>query len=408
MSDSIIEQLQKTAEKAMKSYTVAEGMQHLAKAFSLFSQEAARLKGSYESLQKDFDAVNKQLEGVSLYLTTLLKNISQGVLFINQSKVITIYNTSAQNILQIEEEKLLFKSYEYFFPDDYFGFSIQNSLTYGLSQKTSYITLTNHKKEKLEIEISTNYVHEGPKEHQGIVLMLQDITEKQQLQLIASRNERLKELGEITASVAHEIKNPIGGIRGYAMLLYRDLEKHPEMQEMAEQIIEGTKSLEKLVTTILQFSRPVQICLKSVDLIRLIRKLCKHIKVDPSCPNHIRVQTHIFHESLIAPIDPDALYAALLNLVMNGYQSMPNGGIITISVLKRDVSCVITISDTGCGIAEKDGDKIFSPFFTTKSKGNGLGLSETQKIIQAHGGRIDFHSRPLKGTTFNITLPLKR
>lgn len=408
MSDSILEQLQKTAEKAIKSETIAEGMQHLAKAFSLFSQEAARLKLSYERLQKDSYAVNKRLEKVSLYLGTLLKNISQGILFINRDKVITIYNVSAQKILKIEEEKLLFKSYEYSFTDDHFGFSIQNSLMYGLSRKTSYMTLINHKKEKVEVEISANYVHDADPEHQGLVLMLQDITEKQQLQLIASRNERLKELGEITASVAHEIKNPIGGIRGYATLLYRDLEKYPEMQEMAEQIIEGTKSLERLVTTILQFSRPVQICLKSVDLVELIRKLCKHIKVDPACPDHVQVQTHLFQESLIAPVDADALYAALLNLVMNGYQSMPNGGVITISMIKRDLFCVITISDTGSGIAEKDRDKIFSPFFTTKSKGNGLGLSETQKIIQAHGGRIDFHSRPLQGTTFNITLPLKR
>ncbi|MGD2169171.1 MAG: ATP-binding protein [Chlamydiota bacterium] len=408
MSDSLIEQLQQTAEKAVNSESIAEGMQHLAKAFSLFSQEAARLKQSYEKLQEDFQSVNKELSSVTLYLETFLKNISQGIIFVNKQKIITLYNEAAQKILKVNKEDILFKSFNHFFPDDFFGFSISNALNFGLSQKETYLTLTTQDKEKIEIEIFANFVHKGPTDSQGIILLLRDVTEVQQLQLIANRNNRLKELGEMAAAVAHEIRNPIGGIRGYATLLYRDLEKYPEMQEMATHIISGTKSLEKLVTTILHYSRPVSISPKTENMVPLIKKLAKHIKVDPNCPENISVDLHISSDPLLAPIDADAIYGVLLNLVMNAYQSMTSGGKIILSLMKRDLSCVLTVSDTGKGIETKDFDKIFSPFFTTKKKGNGLGLSEVQKIIHAHNGKIDVHSQLGKGTTFTIILPLRR
>jgi len=408
MSDSLIEQLQKSAEMAMNSNSLSEGVQHLAKAFSLFSKEAKKIKADYTLLQKQFETVNKELSCVSLYLKSLLKNINQAIIFINKDGIITIYNEAAERLLLKKQSEILFKPFSNFFKDDYFGFSIQKALEYGLSQKLRYMTLRCSNGEKVEVELNTNFVHEGPKEHQGIVLILNDITEKSELQLIANRNDRMKEIGEMAASVAHEIRNPLGGIRGYATLLFRDLSSYPEMREMADQIIEGTKTLERFVSTILQYSRPVQIITQMKDISLIIRNLKKLIEVDPTCPENLQVDLHISNDPLFAPIDADAIKRAFLNLIVNAYHSMPQGGKLTISLMKRDLSCIITLSDTGTGIISEDLNKIFSPFFTTKKKGNGLGLAETQKIIHAHNGKIDVHSSKGKGTTFTITLPLRR
>ncbi len=103
------------------------------------------------------------------------------------------------------------------------------------------------------MEISTSFVYDGPKLYHGMILLLRDIGEKQKLQNIAGRNDRMKELGELAATVAHEIRNPLGGIRGYASLLMRDLEESPHLQEMAGYIIEGTKALEKMVSAVLHY-----------------------------------------------------------------------------------------------------------------------------------------------------------
>jgi PAS domain S-box-containing protein len=408
MSDSLIEQLQKSAENAMKSNSFTEGSKHLAKAFSLFSEEAKKIKVEYSLMQKQFEITYEKLNCVSLYLKLLLKNINQAIIFINQNHTITLYNEAAEKLLIKKQKDVLFKPFHAFFKDNCFGFSIQNALKYGLSQNLRYLTMKTVNNQKVEVEVNTNFVYEGPKEHQGIIIIINDITEKNELQLIANRNDRMKEIGEITANVAHEIRNPLGGIRGYATLLFRDLSYDKKLQEMTEHIIEGTKTLERFVTTILQYSKPVQIMTEMEDISIIIKNLKKHIEVDPTCPENIQVALHISNEKLFVPIDKDAIKRAFLNLIVNAYQSMLSGGSLTISLLKRDLSCVICISDTGNGISNENINKIFSPFFTTKSKGNGLGLAETQKIIQAHNGRIDVYSKPNYGTTFTITLPLRR
>jgi signal transduction histidine kinase len=122
----------------------------------------------------------------------------------------------------------------------------------------------------------------------------------------------------------------------------------------------------------------------------------------------VRLAMHIPDAPLLAPIDTEALKSALLNLIFNAFHAMPNGGILTLSLLKMETSYQIAVTDTGVGIEEEHLKNLFAPFFTTKQMGNGLGLVEAQKIVQAHFGAIDVRSRIGKGTTFTITLPLKR
>lgn len=406
MSDNILQQLQLSADSALKSQSVEEGVQHLSRAFALFSEEAARLKSAYSKLQERFQTVNQEL-GVKVaelsrlthYLNNILKNISDAILFVDLEGTVTLFNEAAQKLLKKKGEEVLFKKFWSVFPDETFGFSMKEALKFGISHKLLY---------RKEMEISTMFVYEGPKWYHGMILVLRDISEKQKLQLIANRNDRMKELGEMAATVAHEIRNPLGGIRGYASLLYRDLESAKHLQEMAGFIIDGTKSLEKVVSAVLHYSKPVQVQPQTLDLGAFLKQVGKFIKVDPAFPPNVKLALHIPDSPLLAPIDPEALKSALLNLIFNAFQAMPYGGTLTISLLKMETSCQIAVTDTGMGMEEEALQSLFSPFFTTKQKGNGLGLVETQKIIQAHFGAIDVRSQPEKGTTFTLTLPLKR
>jgi PAS domain S-box-containing protein len=418
MTDSLHLELQKAINRARESHNIDEGIKHLAMAFSLFSSETNRLGEAYSQLQNRFEQVSNQLEKsdkelrnkvielntLSNYLGNILKNISQGILFIDTQGIITTCNQAACKILKIEEKDTLLKNFWNLFPDNYFGFSLKNALFLGGSQSLHYITLSDKKK---EIEVSSSFVHDKLTQYQGLIILLRDVTQIQKLQIIANRNDRMKDLGEMAATVAHEIRNPLGGIRGYASLLIRDLENFPHLKEMVTNIIEGTKSLEKLVNNVLHFSRPIQIHPQNHDLCILIKEIVKFIKVDPSLPKSIEIQTHFLQPSFFVHVDKEIFKSAILNLIMNAVQSIEEKGKIILSVSKHYENCIISISDTGKGIDEKDIDKIFSPFFTTKEKGNGLGLSEAYKIIQAHFGSIDVHSQT-EGTTFTITLPLKR
>lgn len=406
MSDHILQQLQQSADAALKSESVQEGVQHLSRAFALFSEEASRLKSAYAKLQERFQTVNQELgvkaanlSRLTHYLNNILKHISDAILFVDLEGTVTILNDAAQKLLKIKAEDALFKKFWESFADDFFGFSMREALKFGISHRLLY---------RKEMEISTTFVYEGPKLYHGMILVLRDISEKQKLQLIANRNDRMKELGEMAATVAHEIRNPLGGIRGYASLLYRDLEKEKHLQEMAGYIIDGTKSLEKVVSAVLHYSKPIQIQPQTLDVGAYLKQIGKFIKVDPAFPSNVKLALHIPDSPLLAPIDPEALKSAMLNLIFNAFQAMPLGGTLTISLLKMETTCQIALTDTGVGMEEEQLKSLFSPFFTTKQKGNGLGLVETQKIVQAHFGAIDVRSLPGKGTTFTVTLPLKR
>jgi len=415
MSDTtIIDQLRKTADLALKSTTIHEGMRHLARAFSLFSKETARLKKSYRELQEEFEQSREETHNVlsqkvqelntlSYFLNNILKKITQGILFIDLTGTVTIMNEEAEKILKRNANQVLFNRFWNFFPDDFFGFSMRDALNFGLSQKAAYVLF-----DSKEIEVSTTFVFEGPKASHGMILILRDITQMQKLQILANRNDRMKDLGEMAATVAHEIRNPLGGIRGYATLLHRELKENPELQEMSQAIIDGTKTLDRLVARVLHYARPIEIEPKQTDLVLFLRKVCKFIKADPSFPKNVRLQMHLPIESFQAPVDEESMRRALLNLMVNAFQAMPEGGNLTVSLIKNDPTVLISISDTGEGIDKKNIEKIFSPFFTTKQKGNGLGLSEAHKIIQAHYGTLEVRSNKGKGTTFTIILPLRR
>lgn len=410
MSKDLFSELKLSADLALKGQTAEEGIPHLSKAFTLFSKEASRLKEVHLKLQDRFDTVNKELEKrlfelkrVSHFLANLLGNISEAILFISLDGTLLMINEAGEKLLKFEAKQILFQKFSDFFEDLYFGFSMKEALKFGISHKILYKTIQNQ-----ELEISTSFVYDGPKPYHGLILLLRDITEKKRLQSIANRNDRMTELGQMAATVAHEIRNPLGGIRGYASLLYRDLKDQKPLQEMASYIMEGTKALENLVSTVLHYARPVQIVPESLDVSSFLKQLAKFVRVDPAFPRNVSFEVHVPDEPLLAPFDPGKLKSALLNLLFNAFHALSLGGRLTLALIKRESTYEISVSDTGIGMEEDVLKEIFSPFFTTKQKGNGFGLVEVEKIVHAHFGTIEVRSQVGKGSTFTITLPLKR
>jgi PAS domain S-box-containing protein len=422
MSELLFLQLQEAANKALTSENVEEGMKHLSNAFALFSKEAGRLKNSYDRLRERFDSLNSELEHsnnelrqknrelntLNNYLDSLLKKISQGILFIDTEGVVTTFNEEAQKIVGLEENELIFQKFSEVLDDNFFGFSVGKSLKMKLSYPSLIKTIRLKSEEEKHIELSTSYLDKSISPCEGIIIIFKDVTQIQKLQIIANRNERMKELGEMAAVVAHEIRNPLGGIRGFASLLYRDLEETKHLQEMAKYILEGTKTLERLVNNILHYTRPVEAKFETVDICKFIRDLCHFAQADPTLSKEVVMEYHIPEDRIIVSIDQGLFHSALLNIIVNAYQSIEGRGRITLSLLKNNDNCNITVSDTGAGIEAKDLEKIFTPFFTTKKRGNGLGLSEAFRIVQAHGGTIDVRSKTICGTTFTINIPISR
>lgn len=365
--------------------------------------------GLDEALQKKLF----ELDVITYYLNSILTNISQGLIFVDFQGVVTTYNRAAQQFFEFSPDEVLFRLFWSHFEDNVFGFSMREALSRRKAAGRTYSTIERPGKAVHEIEVETTLlVREGqgtgsPTDAmQGIIVLFRDVTEMKRLQSIEQRHDRLKELGEMAAMVAHEIRNPLGGIKGFASLLARDLHDQPNQLKMANYIIEGTDTLNRLVTTILNYARPVKLKNETVDLKKMLLSLKEHIEADSGIDKRIKISVTDPKKELEAVIDADLLKSAILNLIVNAIQAMPEGGTVKLEAGTKEESVFISVKDTGCGIAPENIQKLYSPFFTTRTNGNGFGLAEVLKIVQAHGGKIEVTSEVGKGTCFTINIPI--
>ena len=217
------------------------------------------------------------------------------------------------------------------------------------------------------------------------------------------RADRLSALGELSAGMAHEIRNPLGSIRGTAEILRDDVAADDPKQEFAGILIREVDRLNRVLEDFLRFARPEPVeqgrfVLQHVigDVLDLTRQ--------QAARNNVDVAVDLGDEIGIRG-QGEQLKQAFLNLVLNALQAMPNGGALKISMRALPQEVQVLVSDSGPGIAPEDRERIFNPFVTTRDSGTGLGLAITQRIIQGHGGRIILDSRPGEGACFTVCLP---
>ena len=222
-----------------------------------------------------------------------------------------------------------------------------------------------------------------------------------------SHAQRLAHLGTMVATVSHEIKSPLGIVRSTAEILVKRIKRvAPGNENLAEIIVAETIRLNNIVLEFLDFARPQKVKLAPVDINSSFNQALLFIK--PELTEHtIELETHFSAEIGMITIDPDHFYRALLNILMNAIQAMPDGGLLRVStgIQKSDGSVVLKIQDNGIGMSEEKVANIFKPFFTDKNRGTGLGLAITKNIIEQHHGTITVSSKENEGSTFTITLP---
>ena len=219
--------------------------------------------------------------------------------------------------------------------------------------------------------------------------------------------ERLAALGEMVAGISHEIKNPLGIVRSTAELLGEMPDASDTQKRLSGVIKEESTRLNQIVTEFLDFARPQEPNLQECQLEEIIEKNLSFIRPELE-KKGIQVQENLNGRSFRLRADHDLLYRAFLNILINAIHSLQDGGTIDIKVEEDRDAYRVEIEDTGCGISKENVDKIFNPFFTTKEKGSGLGLSIVRKIIEGHRGTIGIESIEGQGTKVQVQLPRRR
>lgn len=267
----------------------------------------------------------------------------------------------------------------------------------------------------------------------GLALILHDATEARQKTFEAIESERVQALTLLAASVAHEIGNPLNALHIHLQLMEREVKKlRPGLargpassrNRSASLSIEGNTSdvagkldqylsvakgeinrLDYIVTQFLQAIRPTPLQIKISTLNEVVSKTLELLR--PELDNRgITIKTKLARSLPATPIDPTQTQQALVNLVKNAMQAMTRGGTLTLQTGESAEAVWVSVADTGGGIPQEQINRIFEPFYTTKKKGTGLGLMIVQRIVQAHGGRIELESHVGRGTTFRLWLPL--
>ncbi|MCM8813578.1 MAG: ATP-binding protein [Candidatus Omnitrophica bacterium] len=242
------------------------------------------------------------------------------------------------------------------------------------------------------------------------VVYLTDELDKKNREL--ERAHRLAALGELAAGVAHEIRNPLCGIELSATLLQREIQPADGRHELVENIVEGVRRLDTIVSNLLTFTRDQKIQPCACELSQVIRETIQAVEFKRQKHN-VRLQCRVLCGHTVLKADADQLRQVFVNLSLNAIEAMPAGGALTIVVRRQErresmPACfVVSFTDTGEGISAAHVERVFDPFFTTKEQGTGLGLSISHRIVENHGGRMRVFSRKGKGTTFWVYVPVR-
>jgi two-component system sensor histidine kinase HydH len=256
------------------------------------------------------------------------------------------------------------------------------------------------------LEVGASLLEDENKTFLGYVILFKDLTEVRSLRKEIERSRRLASVGRLAAGVAHEIRNPLSSIKGFATYFKERYQQIPEDQNTANIMIQEVDRLNRVVGQLLEFARPVKVSPQPMSLKNLIDDSVRLVAPQAQA-KQITVRSKITAQMNKVFIDPDRINQVLLNLYLNAIESMQAGGELDVQLsygkARQDIK--IRVSDTGCGIQKDDLTKIFDPYFTTKSSGTGLGLAIAHNIVEAMGGTIKVESQPGKGTIFTIRIP---
>jgi signal transduction histidine kinase len=255
------------------------------------------------------------------------------------------------------------------------------------------------------VQVSLDFVQEKNSQIGALVIM-RDTESVQRIGDEIEMSRRLSASGRLTRGVAHEVKNPINAIVLHLQLLQNKLsQQEPDTRRHMDIIDSEIRRLDRVVQTLVDFTRPRDLHIEELDLRRLLDDVAQ--LAAPDAEQHgVTIQRQRATQPLPVKVDIDLMKQAILNVVINGVQSMPRGGLLSIAARREDNAIVAEVSDQGGGIPQDLHDKIFELYFTTKKDGSGIGLAQTYQILQWHYGSVDFQSAEGVGTTFRFHIPV--
>lgn len=366
-----------------------------------FQDVTRQLKEKEKELERLRSLAEQRAENVESYTENILQCVTSGVITFDRNGLSTTMNRSAEEILGLERTKALGGTCGEIFGEGDIRRVVEDTLQKRMPSRRMETELA-RQDDRIWLGFNTALLLDRQGKSLGVILSFSDLTEVKQLQEQMELRERLTALGEMSAGIAHELRNPMAVIAGYLNLLAK--KQDGAGQAVIKDVLTEISGMNRIIGDLLTFARPTALNRASVNMREMIEDCVSTVLLAKGADPRIVTVLELGEGNAL--VDEVLMRQALGNLVQNAVEAMPEGGTLSVKS-QRDRELVIVIKDTGAGVPREQHRKIFLPFFTTKDKGVGMGLALTHKIITAHGGRIEVESGEVGGTSFTITLPLE-
>jgi signal transduction histidine kinase len=365
---------------------------------------AERVSTKIEQIGQRIRNVEEVFSALKENLDQILGNLQDGILLFTGDGRAVLVSEAAQRFLNKEKDNILgMQASDIFDRSTVLGRTLRDAFDAGVTLVQEEVQTETGRR----FQASVDFIYDDrTKTGLGALVTLHDLESVEEIESELELSRRMAAIGRLTAGVGHEVKNPINAIVVHLELLKNKLgEEHRPATRHLEVIDAEIHRLDRVVQTLVDFSRPVELQLREQDLRRVIGDVLA-LASDELTTRNVNLESHLPATPLIVNIDADLLKQAVLNVMLNGAQAMPNGGRLSVKLEEERRVAVLRIADEGVGIPPEIREKIFDLYFTTKSGGSGIGLAMTYRILQLHHGNVDVQSKLGRGTEFSLRIPL--
>jgi two-component system sensor histidine kinase HydH len=356
-------------------------------------------------LAQGYKVTKRALAKVQAFSDQAVSKMPMGLVATDEKGRVTVFNEAAESILDKPTPTIVGEDGATVLPPELWD--ITSRIDAGDEIMEEELDCRVDHNGSLPLLVSAAAIREESGLFLGYVFIFRDLTEVRRLQQEVERSRRLASVGSLAAGVAHEIRNPLSSIKGFATYFKDRYKNHPQDRETAEVMIQEVERMDRVISHLLEFARPSTLNMRLHPLPDLIRHSLKLIQEDARAKG-IEIHTYIPSDLPDIAMDPDKMAQVLLNLYLNALQAMDHGGTMEVKALMDQANhqAKIMVRDNGEGIDPAHKERIFDPYFTTKPSGTGLGLAIVHKIIEAHGGMVEIDSVKGQGTTVTVLLPV--
>ena len=355
-------------------------------------------------LAQNYKTIDRTLANLSTYTSEIVENMPNGLITVDASDKPVMVNRAARemfgwgnrSVISLAEDPIITSLSREFSP----------KLSQGKTVLEEEFVTPGEVGGGLPLAVSAAGVpawsasESGP----GVVFILRDLRQIRALEEQIRQSEKLAAVGRLAAGIAHEVRNPLSSMRGLARFLGRNLDESSREAEYLKVMVEEIDRLNRVISGLLDFARPRQPEIAPIHLNEVARHTSDLI-TDDARHQGISVREDMSPLNPVVCADRDQIIQAMLNVLLNALEAMPEGGRMTVMTQVENGEAVFAVEDTGPGISFQDRSKLLDPFYTTKKKGTGLGLAQVASILEAHGGRVELGGEPGLGARVALLLP---